>query len=157
MSQLMAMAVSSGDVSQLVQLEMLKQLRSLQKAKGSSDGDSSSEEEGLVGAKPATKLRGIHRLRRGIRNNPSKFSNRFVKHVKARLGVRSARTLWTVQDYSLKLPPRFGQMNSLWRCHWMLANIIQSHIEGNPEFALAFACQSMTCLHQVALDQGGGR
>ena len=46
-------------------------------------------------------------------------------------------------------------MKGLWRCHWMLANIIQSHIEGNPEFALAFACQSMKCLHQVALDQGG--
>ena len=45
-------------------------------------------------------------------------------------------------------------MKGLWRCHWMLANIVQSHIEGNPEFALAFACQSMKCLHQVALDQG---
>ena len=109
MSHLMAMAVSSGDVSQLVQLEMIKQLRSLQKAKGSTDGDSSSEEEGLVGAKPATKLRGIHRLRRGIRKNPSKLSNRFVKHVKARLGVRSSRTPWTAQDHSLKLLPKFGK------------------------------------------------
>ena len=154
--QMMAAANPQGmDMASLVQLEMLKQLRALQTKKVTEESSDSETEAGLLKSQSSSKLKGIVRLRRRIRKHPKRCVHRFALHVRNRLGVRSARQAWTFMDYSLKLVPRFGKMKGLWRCHWILAQVVQAHIEGRTDYGIAFAVQGMKCLHQVALNSGG--
>jgi hypothetical protein len=155
MRKAMAMGqIPETDISALVQLEMLSQLKSLKKTKNGDSSDSDLEDQLLKG-NASSKLRGVHRLRKQVRKKPGHFVKKYAQHCRSRLGVRSAQQPWTMMQYSLKLLPRFGKMKGLWRAHWMMANVVQAHLEGDPDYAAAWAVQSMKCLHQVALNSGG--
>ena len=101
-----------------------------------------------------SRLRGVMEMRKKIKKKPMRYVNRYIRHVKGKLQVRSSTQTWSCMGYSHRLLPRFGKLRGLWRCHWLLSNVLQSQIEGEQEFAAAFVCQTLKCLHQVALDQG---
>ena len=71
------------------------------------------------------------------------------------LGVTDARQVWSWRDLARKLLPVFGKLRGLWRCYYLLTEILTAHDAGEHDIVGALVVQGLKSLHQVALDHGG--
>ena len=94
------------DVSALVNLEVLKQLKRARKSgagPGTSDG---SDSDDLKGGLPGTKSRrfkGVARLRRRFRKRPKRLSIEYIRYVRDQLGITNPQQFWQVKDFSIRM------------------------------------------------------
>ena len=142
---------SAGD---LVQLEILKQLRKMRKSGSDSESSDSGDGIGRLSKSTGGKLKGVLKLRKQLRRHPRRFVARYTRKVQRRLGAEDPRRAWRYSDYSMRLLKRFGKMRGLWRVHWILSELLEELLAGNTQYAAAFLVQVLKCLHQVSIDQG---
>ena len=73
------------------------------------------------------------------------------------LSVSDPRQFWSYRDLAKHQKVKFGKMTGLWRCQFILCELLDIYNEvGSEETAPlgAVIVQSIKCLHQVALDHG---
>eukprot|EP00929_Paragymnodinium_shiwhaense_P109643 TRINITY_DN7611_c0_g2_i2.p2 TRINITY_DN7611_c0_g2~~TRINITY_DN7611_c0_g2_i2.p2 ORF type:complete len:428 (-),score=116.78 TRINITY_DN7611_c0_g2_i2:726-1985(-) len=143
----------SGQVNQLVQLELLKFLQKQQDRVG--DGDDS-----FLNTGDQTRLRGfkgVDKLRQRFKEQPQAIIDQYMQHVQDQLNVTSSKQYWSVKDYSKKLMPQFGRMRGLWRTHHMFAEALELMEANKHVHARAYVIQCLKALHQTALDNGDWR
>lgn len=139
------------DVNQMIQLEMLRVLKRMQRGDESSgeSGDENKEKDSSTKA-----FRGVEKSRRKVERHPTKVTAEFVRRMRRELGVVHPTQYWKVADYSRRLAPQFGRLRGLLRCHHAAAEALQEYLQGRPDHMAAMVCLMMQALHQVALDQG---
>ena len=140
---------AGADPTQLIQLEMLKVLKGMQKSRRGGDSDSDDYEK-----KKKTGFQGVHTLKEDFAKNPKKIVKDYTTYVKTTLGVDGTLMPWRTRDLNKKLVRVFGKMRGLHRCHGMLAELFQLQLEGKTDHAAAYTVQAMKVLHQVAIDGG---
>ena len=143
-----------ASVQDLIQLQMLKQLKKLSKTRD--DTSSSGSDKSGGNRKAASKFRGVVRLRKHIRRKPLSFVRRYEAKVRRKLGAHDSRKVWRYSDLSWKLLSRFGKMKGLWRLHWVISEILQEAMldDVDHDFVKAALAQTLKAVHQVAIDDG---
>lgn len=170
LDKILEMAMSSRakasdlDVSALVQMEILKELRGRKKdrkpltrediSEGSVSSDSASSssshhKERLKGAGRA--LKAFRKGKREMRRNPLKHVRRYIKEVEENLGA-NRDTPYLLSDYSRKLV--WGKQRTLQRIHFATSEILQTLLRGRHEQAALQLTQLLRATHQCCLDQG---
>lgn len=155
---------SDLDLSALVQMEILKELRGRRKdrkpvsrediSEGSASSDnasssSSHHKERLKGAGRA--LKAFRKGKREMRRNPLKHVRRYIREVEENLGA-NRDTPYQLSDYSRKLV--WGKQKTLQRIHFAASEILQTLLRGRQEQAALQLTQLLRATHQCCLDQG---
>ena len=143
---------SSGSLGTLINMEILKTLRGMQKKKGgSSDGDSDGEKNNQA-------FSGILSMRRRLKKKPRKVLRRFRSKVKDELGIMNEQMVWSYRDYAKLHRNTFGKMKGLWRMLHLLCETLElldpEAATYAPEEGTALVAQSIKALIQVGLDGG---
>ncbi len=139
---------SSADLSALIQLELLREIR-----KGRDDDGGS-----LIGARAdggtgiGKSLRNFEKLKKRVDLEPEKIIAEYVRRMKEQIGAEDGQP-WSMMDVNRKLA--WGKYRTLQRAHFMVANIFMRLDRGEYRPAQALCVQSMKCLHQAAIDGGG--
>ena len=141
-----------GDLQALLSLQMLKELKRMNKKRTESDDSDADSDDDL--AKGGSRLRGVVRLRRRCRRRPLSLLKKYTLRVRRCLGAEDPRRAWRYADYSMKILPAFGRMRGLWRCHWIMSEALESLVRDNKGLAIAWLVQGCKALHQVGLDGG---
>jgi hypothetical protein len=150
-SQVPSTVAPPVDVNSLVQLELLKMLQKRSKQK---DDDSSDDDDIPASAKGVAGFKGLQSYHRRLRRNSHNSLKKYRVFVKSKIGVANEKQVWRYSDHSKEIRNSFGKMKGLWRCHFLLNEIIQALDDGDSNEAAMLAIQSAKALHQVALDKG---
>ncbi len=143
-----------GGLNTLVQLELLKVLKKMQRG-GQEDGDSDEDEAPGLGLRSSGGgTDALTKMRRQLRRQPDKVVAAYVAMMKDRLGVVDARQVWHPTDFSKKLLPRFGRYRGIWRVHWMLGEVLTALLQHKFDEATALTCQMQKILVQHVIDHG---
>ena len=155
---------SNLDLSALVQMEILRELRGRQKEKRHAARDERSEEsvtsdeassssshhkERLKGAGRA--LKAFRKGKQEMRRNPLKHVRRYIRDVEENIGA-NRETPYQLSDYSRKLV--WGKQRTLQRVHFAASEILQTLLKGRQEQAALQLTQLLRATHQCCLDQG---
>ncbi len=163
MKESMVLGSQKLDLTSLVQMEMLKELRGKQRRNKSSrssrsdksqssDADSSSSSQAREKLKGAGKaLKAFRRGKKEMRKNPLKHVKRYIKEVEEQLGANH-NTPYQLSDYSKRIS--WGKMKSLQRVHFAASEILQTVLKGRSELAALQLTQLLRATHQCCLDQG---
>lgn len=160
---------SSTDMGQqlntLVQMEILKTLRTKKKSSGKdktstseddtgpSDSHSSSEETGkLRGAGRA--MQAYRRGKKSMQKRPLRHIRRYVKEVELQMGVTDG-SAYKLSDYSKKLA--WGKHRSLMRIHYAVSEALEQLLKGKTKLAGLQLVQLLRGVHQCSLDGGDWR
>ena len=154
-------SLDNGQLSMIIQMEVLKQLRdkkgqkpaqksdSHENSGNSSLEESSSEEERLKGAGKA--LRAYRKSKRRMRKNPEKHIKRYVREVEDFLGVTSDGA-YMMTDFSKKLA--WGKNHTLYRIHYALSHMLQTVLKGKLSQVGLQITQLLRAIYQANLDGG---
>jgi hypothetical protein len=146
MTQQASQNSQNPDMSTLMNLLLLKEIKKM--SNKSSEGEDDIDGPGTKG------LAGLQLLRTNVKKNHKKLLKNYTSRVKERLGITDPRQPWMYRDYSMKLVSRFGKLRGLWRCHYMISDILQAAIADDQAQVVGLSVQMLKCLHQVALDRG---
>jgi hypothetical protein len=135
------------DLATLIQLELLKELR---RAKANPDEDAEVYLDGTRGL--GKTLKGYHKLRRRIENDPAAIIKAYVERMREQVGAETNQP-WTMMDVNRRLG--WGKFKTLQKWHYGLSQIFQKLDEGEYLIAQAYCVQQMKCAHQASLDNGG--
>ncbi len=147
------------DASTMVQLEIVKMLKKMQRAGNHEDDASSGTDGGFVKSTKGGGIRGLHRQRRRFKRNPGRSLIRYRQRVMRKLGVQvlehgGTSAPWAYTDHSLRIRPQFGRMTGLWRVHYSLGKILQACENQQLELVAGLVTQLLKALQQTALDGG---
>ena len=140
---------SGPDVQQLINLEMLRTLKKLQRHTDTGS-DSDSDDKGQKGKDFA----GIMRGRKRFQKRPLPIVQGYIDRVIGDLGVTSTQQHWELKEFSTKISPQFGRMKGLWRTHHAVSELVQFLVQGDVQHATAFGVLLLQAIHQTALDGG---
>ena len=143
-------------MSDPIQLEMIRALKSMRKKGSSTDTDTSDTDtdEDAPSKGGQAGFKDFHKVRQNVFKKPAKNIVRFRERTKRILKAHSDRQHWSYSERSLQLLPVFGKMKGLWRCHHALSELLTLQESGDTRQAIAFNIQLLKALHQVALDRG---
>ena len=143
---------SGGSVDQLVQLEILKTLKSMQKPQKKDSVDSDSEAEGDGSS---SKFKQLGKLHAQHRKNPKANVLQYREWAMKMLGAREG-VPWRYQHVGHKVKIQFGKMRGLYRVYEELLNILETMESGkNVNWkAASDIVQLLKAIHQCALDRG---
>jgi hypothetical protein len=90
-------------------------------------------------------------MQQRVKTDPISVAASYVDEVKKELGVseEEAWALWHMTDVVA-----WGKMLGLKRVHYHLSHIAQHLVKEESDVALAYVCQMLRALHQVAFDNG---
>jgi len=157
-----ALAAATSDPNALMQLKMLELVDKIdrrQSKRGSGDSDSDSDSDGLPKGGAKSSLRGLHRLRRRVRQQPMRILKRYRKKSMAKLGVRVAPDGRLTAPFmhiltSERLREAFGRMTGMWRVHYSISYALDLLDGKRSTEAAATLVQLQKALHQTAIDDG---
>jgi hypothetical protein len=133
------------DISALIQLQMLKEMKRMQKK---DDGGDYSGGGGIDGLRILKTLGNLRNMKTAFKKHPAKISQEYTDEWEERLGARGRP--WSWRDVAKHI--NWAKYRSMWRVYVMLGEI-KSYLETN-QAALAEAqtVQCMKSIHQFALD-----
>ena len=138
-------------VNALIQLQLLKELRRMNRKKADSDDSSDND---ILNGNARSKFNGIMKMRRRLEKNPRSITRKYESKVKQRLQVTSPQQVWSYTGYSQKLLPKLGKMKGLWRCHYLMSCLLEKSATEDLVHLQAAIVQSLKAIHQVCLDGG---
>ena len=141
-----------GDMTTLMNLQMMAMMQKMSKKMGGSDSSGSEGENLGRGGEPD--FTGISKMRKKFRTRPETFLQSYTERTKADLGVRDNRQVWRFADNGRRLRPVFGKTSGLHRAMNLFLEVVQLHHDRQPDQACALAIQAAKALHQVAIDKG---
>ena len=138
-------APPAHDLTALVQLELLKELRRSRAGEDQEFGDSTGT-RGL-----GRTLNRYHAMRRRVDTAPEAIISSYVDRMREQVGVEPGQP-WTMMDVNRRLG--WGKFKTLQRSHYLLAQVFQKLDTGDVLAGQALCVQGMKAMHQSALDQG---